>query len=114
MFRGADHTPHALDRTDGPSWVAHAMMEKRQFRRTCSPIPVKVRHGDRVAWQTVENISSGGAYIKGDAVAQRGDRLELAFAFPGLTESILLSCRVVRRDGGGIGVHFVPYPVGVS
>lgn len=94
--------------------MARVMMEKRRFRRTYSPIPVKVRLGEEVSWQSVENISTGGAYIKGGAAAQRGDRLELAFSFPGLAESILLTCRVVRRDGAGIGVHFVPYPVGVS
>ncbi len=90
------------------------MMEKRQFCRTDLTMPVKVRHGARVAWQSVENISRGGAYIRGKAMARRGERLELVFSFPGLAAPIPLPCRVVRRDAAGIGVHFIPYPVGES
>jgi hypothetical protein len=89
-----------------------ALTEKRRFRRTPSPIPVKISDGTRVMWECVENISRGGAYIRGTRVADRRDRLDLSFTFPGLADPILLSCRVVRRDADGIGVHFVPYPVG--
>jgi len=88
------------------------LTEKRRFRRTHLPIPVKINDGTRVLWQCVENISRGGAYIRGARVAARRDRLDLSFTFPGLADPILLSCRVVRRDDDGIGVHFVPYPVG--
>lgn len=90
------------------------MMEKRQFNRTPVAIPVAIRHGTRVIWECLENISRGGAYIRGARIVEQGDRLELSFSFPGLAEPVLQPCRVVRRDRGGIGVHFVPYPVGAS
>lgn len=89
-------------------------VEKRRFRRTRQPIPVKIGSGPRAVWEWVENISRGGAYIKGPRRAARGDCLELSFLFPGLKDPILLPCRVVRQDAAGIGVHFIPYPVGAS
>ena len=87
-------------------------MEKRQFSRTPVAIPVAIHHGTCVVWECLENISPGGAYIRGTRIANRGDRIapwgEEPVLCVGREAALMTSGGYGHRIGSAIALASLP------
>ena len=54
----------------------------------------------------VQNISSGGVFIRTSVALELGQDLSLVFTFPGLDDPVRVTGEVVRKTRDGVGLRF--------
>jgi len=87
------------------------MSEKRRYTRISVDLPVILRHGGRLIPATLENISSGGMYLKTDKSRISTDRpVEIIFDLSEADRDVSMRGQITRivdaDDGNGVGIQF--------
>lgn len=80
---------------------------RRHIRYDCL-VGVEYRIGDARYQCYMRDLSEGGAYIETEQPVGMGQELVLTLYSPMLERSCDIGGKVVRKDAGGIGVHFQP------
>jgi hypothetical protein len=87
------------------------MSEKRRYSRISVDLPVILRHGGRIIPATLQNISSGGVYLKTDkSRIATGRPVEIIFDLSDANRDLSMRGQVLRvedvDDKNGVGVQF--------
>jgi c-di-GMP-binding flagellar brake protein YcgR len=87
------------------------MSEKRRYSRISVDLPVILRHGGKLIPATLENISSGGMYLKTGKTQISTDRpVEIIFDLSESNRDVSMRGQVTRiedaDEGSGVGVQF--------
>ena len=79
---------------------------KRNTERRYIKISVDYSVKDKVYSDTIENISSGGAFIRITRPLQVGDSTTMVASIPSIEGNIKLKGKIIRRTEEGVGVEF--------
>lgn len=87
------------------------MSEKRRYSRISVDLPVILRHGGRIIPATLQNISSGGVYLKVDKTQiTTGRPVEIIFDLNDMNRDVSMRGQVTRVEDcdnrSGVGVQF--------
>lgn len=87
------------------------MSEKRRYARISVDLPVILRHGGKLIPATLENISSGGMYLKTDKSQISTDRpVEIIFDLSDANRDVSMRGHITRvedaEEGNGVGIQF--------
>ena len=87
------------------------MPEKRRYSRISINLPVILRHGGKLIPATLENISSGGMYLKTEKTRISTDRpVEIIFDLSNANRDVSMRGQVTRvedaDDKSGVGIQF--------
>jgi Tfp pilus assembly protein PilZ len=80
--------------------------EKRNTDRKYIKVSVDYSVKNKFYSDTLENISSGGAFIRTTRPIQVGDATTMVASIPGLEGNIKMKGKIVRRTEEGVGVEF--------
>jgi len=80
--------------------------EKRNTDRKYFKVSVDYSVKDRFYSDTLENISSGGAFIRTTKSINVGDATTMVASIPGMEGNIKMKGKIVRRTEEGVGVEF--------
>jgi Tfp pilus assembly protein PilZ len=80
--------------------------DKRNTGRKYFKVTVDYSVKDKFYSDTLENISSGGAFIRTTRPIDVGDDTTMVASIPGMEGSIKAKGKVVRRTEEGVGVKF--------
>jgi len=79
---------------------------KRKTDRRYIKISVDYSVKDKVYSDTIENISSGGVFIRTTRPLQVGDSITMVASIPSIEGNIKLKGKIIRRTEEGVGVEF--------
>jgi hypothetical protein len=79
---------------------------KRNTDRRYIKVSVDYSVKDKFYSDTLENISSGGAFIRTTKPIQVGDSTTMVAAIPGIDGNIKLKGKIIRRSEEGVGIEF--------
>ena len=79
---------------------------KRDTDRRYLKVSVDYSVKDKFYSDTLENISSGGAFIRTTRPIQVGDSTTMVAAIPGLDGNLKMKGKIIRRSEEGIGIKF--------
>lgn len=87
------------------------MSEKRRYSRIPVDLPVILRHGGKLIPATLENLSSGGMYLKTGKTKIATDRtVEIIFDLSESNRDVSMRGHITRiedtDEGSGVGVQF--------
>ena len=87
------------------------MSEKRRNSRISIDLPVILRHGGKLIPATLENLSSGGMYLKTGKTKVSTDRpVEIIFDLSESNRDVSMRGQITRiedaGEGSGVGVQF--------
>ncbi len=87
------------------------MSEKRRYSRISINLPVILRHGGKLIPATLENISSGGMYLKTGKSRISTDRpVEIIFDLNDANRDVSMRGQITRvedaEDHNGVGIQF--------
>jgi Tfp pilus assembly protein PilZ len=80
--------------------------EKRNTDRKYIKVSVDYSVNDKFYSDTLENISSGGVFIRTTKPIEVGDATTMVASIPGMEKNIKMKGKVVRRTAEGVGVEF--------
>lgn len=80
--------------------------EKRNTDRKYLKVTVDYSVKDKFYSDTLENISSGGAFIRTTRPIQVGDATTMVASLPGMEGSVKVKGEIVRRTEEGVGIKF--------
>lgn len=79
---------------------------KRNTDRRYIKVSVDYSVKDKFYSDTLENISSGGAFIRTTRPIQVGDSTTMVASIPGIEGNIKMKGKIIRRSEEGVGVEF--------
>jgi hypothetical protein len=79
---------------------------KRNTDRRYIKVTVDYSVNDRFYSDTLENISSGGAFIRTTRLIQVGDSTTMVASIPGIDGNIKMKGKIIRRSEDGVGIEF--------
>ena len=80
--------------------------DKRNTDRKYIKVSVDYSVKDKFYSDTLENISSGGAFIRTTKPIEVGDATTMVASIPGMDKNVKMKGKVVRRTKDGVGVEF--------
>jgi Tfp pilus assembly protein PilZ len=80
--------------------------EKRNNDRKYIKVSVDYSVKNRCYSDTLENISSGGAFIRTTRPIQIGDETTMVASIPGTEGNIKMKGKIIRRTEEGVGIEF--------
>jgi Tfp pilus assembly protein PilZ len=80
--------------------------EKRNTDRKYIKVSVDYSVNDKFYSDTLENISSGGVFIRTTKPIEVGDATTMVASIPGMEKNVKMKGKVVRRTAEGVGVEF--------
>jgi Tfp pilus assembly protein PilZ len=80
--------------------------DKRNTDRKYIKVSVDYSVKDKFFSDTLENISSGGAFIRTTKPIEVGDATTMVASIPGMDKNVKMKGKVVRRTQDGVGVEF--------
>jgi len=80
--------------------------DKRNTDRKYIKVSVDYSIKDKFYSDTLENISSGGAFIRTTKPIEVGDATTMVASIPGMDKNVKMKGKVVRRTKDGVGVEF--------
>jgi hypothetical protein len=79
---------------------------KRNTDRRYIKVSVDYSVKDKFYSDTLENISSGGAFIRTTRPIQVGDSTTMVASIPGIDGNVKMKGKIIRRSEEGVGVEF--------
>lgn len=80
--------------------------EKRKSGRKYFKISVDYSIKDKFYTDTLENVSTKGAFIRTTRPIEIGDSITMIAPIPGMEKNVKMKGKVVRRSKEGVGVDF--------
>jgi Tfp pilus assembly protein PilZ len=80
--------------------------EKRNTDRKYIKVSVDYCVKDKFYCDTLENISSGGAFIRTTRPIQVDDSITMVASIPNMKNNIKMKGKIVRRTEEGVGIEF--------
>jgi Tfp pilus assembly protein PilZ len=79
---------------------------KRNTDRKYIKVSVDYSVKDKFYTDTIENVSSGGAFIRTTRPIEVGEATTMVASIPGMEKNLKMKGKVVRRTEEGVGVEF--------